>query len=148
MRARVDRSIGQLESRPDGEQITVGGIISEVRKIKTRSGQTMLVGKLDDLTGVIGLTFFPDRAPAEHQAAFALDAVVLVRGRLERRESDFGDTILVQSIQPFEPSDEEVARADAQARAAERDAAAAAVPVHLTVSAHELQSAGSTISSR
>ena len=57
----------------------------------------MIVGKLDDLTGVIGLTFFPDRAPAEQQQALALDAVVLVRGRLERRESDFGDTILVQS---------------------------------------------------
>ncbi len=138
LRARVDRTIGQLESRPDGDQVTVGGIVSELRKIKTRSGQTMIVGKLDDLTGVIGLTFFPDRAPAEQQQALALDAVVLVRGRLERRESDFGDTILVQSVQPFDPSEEEIARADASARAAEREAAAAATTVRLSVAAEAL----------
>jgi len=149
MRAKVDRPVAELEARPDGEQVLVGGIVSQYRRVKARSGQNIVFATLDDLTGTVELTFFPDRAPEEQRAALALDAVVLVRGRLEHREADRpagrGEegprnrtTIVVQSVVPFAPSEEEVERARAAARAAERAAAAAAQTVHLTVSADEL----------
>ena len=149
MRAKVDRPISDLEGRPDGEQVLVGGIVSQYRRVKARSGQTIVFAALDDLTGTVELTFFPDRASEEQRAALALDAVVLVRGRLEHREADRpagrGEegprnrtTVVVQSVVPFAPSEEEIERARASARASERAAAAAAETVHLTVSADEL----------
>ncbi len=149
MRAKVDRPISELESRPDGEQVLVGGIVSQYRRVKARSGQTIVFAALDDLTGTVELTFFPERASEEQRAALALDAVVLVRGRLEHREADRPSgrgeegprnrtTIVVQSVVPFAPSEQEIDEARAAARATERAAAAAAEPVHLTVSADEL----------
>jgi DNA polymerase-3 subunit alpha len=136
LRARVDCPIAALEERRDKDWVTVGGIITEAKKIRTRNGDHMMFATLDDLAGSVEMLVF-GKALAEHEAALAVDEVVIVKGRVDHKEA--GKTCLVvQSIERFAPSQEEVERATKAARAAAASATAAAEPVKLRVAAADL----------
>ena len=131
LRARVDCPLSALEDRRDKDWVTVGGIITEAKRIRTRSGDHMMFATLDDLAGAVELLVF-GKSLAEHEAALAVDEVVLVKGRVDHKEA--GKTCLVvQSVESFAPSQEEIERAGAQAHAAAAAATAIARPVHLSV---------------
>jgi DNA polymerase-3 subunit alpha len=71
--------------RADGQVVTLGGILSGVQRKVTRQGSPWAAATLEDLEGAIEVLFFP----ATYQACLPLvveDAIVLVRGRLDRRE--------------------------------------------------------------
>jgi DNA polymerase-3 subunit alpha len=136
LRARADCPISSLEDRRDKDWVTVGGIITEAKRIRTRNGDHMMFATLDDLAGSVELLVF-GKALAEHETALAVDEVVLVKGRVDHKEA--GKTCLVvQSVERFAPTQEEIERAQAQARAAARTATAFAQPVHLRVAAVDL----------
>jgi DNA polymerase-3 subunit alpha len=136
LRARVDCAISALEDRRDKDWVTVGGIITEAKRIRTRNGDHMMFATLDDLQGAVELLVF-GKALAEHEAALAVDEVVLVKGRVDHKEA--GKTcVVVQSVASFSPSQEEIEKARAQADAAVRSAATLSQPVHLRVSASDL----------
>ena len=138
LRARVDCPISALEDRRDKDWVTVGGIITEAKRIRTRSGDHMMFATLDDLAGAVELLIF-GKALAEHEAALAVDEVVLVKGRVDHKEA--GKTcVVVQTVETFAPSPEEIARARSGALAAARTATALAQPVHLRVAAADLSS--------
>jgi DNA polymerase III subunit alpha len=72
------------------------------------------------------------KAIAEHEAVLAIDKVVLVRGRVDHKEA--GKTCLVvQSVEAFAPSEEEIERARTKADVAAKTATALAHPVRLRV---------------
>jgi DNA polymerase-3 subunit alpha len=136
LRARVDCSISALEDRRDKDWVTVGGIITEAKRIRTRNGDHMMFATLDDLAGSVEVLVF-GKALAEHEAALAVDEVVIVKGRVDHKEA--GKTcVVVQSVEAFAPSQEEIERASNQARAAARTATALAEPVKLRIAAAEL----------
>ncbi len=136
LRAKVDCPIAALGDRRDKDWVTVGGIITEAKKIRTRSGDHMMFATLDDLAGAVEILVF-GKALGEHEAALAVDEVVLVKGRVDHKEA--GKTCLVvQSVERFAPTQEEIERASAQARAASVAATAQARPVMLSVDAAEL----------
>jgi DNA polymerase-3 subunit alpha len=115
MRLRVDCSLAQLSDRRDGEWVTVGGIITQAKKIRTRRGDPMMFATLDDLDGNVEIVVF-GRALAANEEALALDAVTLIRGRVDHKEA--GKTsVVVQEAKKFEPTEAEVERAREQARA-------------------------------
>ena len=98
----------------------------------------MMFATLDDLEGSVELLVF-GKALAEHEAALAVDEVVLVKGRVDHKEA--GTTcVVVQTVEPFSPSQEEIERARAEAEAAVRTATTLAQPVHLRVSVDSLSS--------
>jgi DNA polymerase-3 subunit alpha len=136
LRARVDCPISSLEDRRDKDWVTVGGIITEAKRIRTRNGDHMMFATLDDLAGAVEILVF-GKALMEHEAALAVDEVVIVKGRVDHKEA--GKTCLVvQSVESFAPSADEIERAQAQARAASRAATALARPVHVNVAAADL----------
>ncbi|MHB1809835.1 MAG: DNA polymerase III subunit alpha [Solirubrobacteraceae bacterium] len=115
LRARVDCSLADLEERRDKDWVTVGGIIAETKRIRTRNGDPMMFATLDDLEGSAEMIVF-GKALAEFEDALAVDTVVLVRGRIDHKEA--GKTALIaQSVEKFAPDVDEVMRADAAARA-------------------------------
>jgi DNA polymerase III subunit alpha len=131
LRARVDCPVAALAERRDKDWVTVGGIIVEAKKIRTRNGDHMMFATLDDLAGSVEMLVF-GKALAEHEAALAVDEVVLVKGRVDHKEA--GKTcLIVQSVQPFAPSEEEIERADAEAGRRAATATAIAEPVRLRV---------------
>ena len=120
LRARVDCSLAELGGKPDGAWVTVGGIVVECKKIRTKSGTQMMFATLDDVEGQVEMLVFK-ADESESAAAIAPDAIVLVRGRLDHK--DRGETkLVVQEAQRFEPDGEEIARAQ---RIAERPVSAA-----------------------
>jgi DNA polymerase-3 subunit alpha len=114
MRLRVDCSLAQLSDRRDGEWVTVGGIITQAKKIRTRRGDPMMFATLDDLEGNVEIVVF-GRALAANEEALALDAVTLIRGRVDHKEA--GKTsVVVQEAKVFAPTEAEVESAREQAR--------------------------------
>ena len=83
--------------------MTVGGIIVDCKKIRTKSGSQMMFATLDDIEGQVEMLVFK-ADEAESATAIAPDAIVLVRGRLDHK--DRGETkLVVQEAQRFEPGD-------------------------------------------
>jgi DNA polymerase III subunit alpha len=115
LRARVDCSIASLAERRDKDWVTIGGIVTETKRVRTRSGDHMMFATLDDLEGSVEMLVF-GKALIEHESELAVDQVVLVRGRVDHKEAN-KTCVVVQSVESFKPSEEEVARADAKARA-------------------------------
>ena len=115
LRARVDCPLPELEGKKDGEWVTVGGMIAECKRIRTKKGDPMMFATLDDLEGQVEMLVF-NSAYAANADKVDADRVVLVRGRVDHKEA--GETKLVaQEVEPFEPSPEEVERAVAEAAA-------------------------------
>jgi DNA polymerase-3 subunit alpha len=110
--ASVDRPLSELPQVKDGEWITVGGIVTAARKLKTRTGNMMMFATLDDLEGSIELIFFGDQL-AEYEHIAQVDQIITVRGRVGN--DDRGLTIKVQACELFTPSEEEVETARAAA---------------------------------
>jgi DNA polymerase-3 subunit alpha len=137
LRARVDCSLSALSDRRDKDWVTVGGIITEAKRIRTRNGDHMMFATLDDLEGAVEILVF-GKAMNEHESALAVDQVVLVRGRIDHKEA--GKTcVVVQSVESFAPSEEEVEQAKAKALAQAELAAKPPEPVRLRVDATRLR---------
>ena len=71
--------------RPDGQMVTVGGILSGVQRKVTRQGNPWAQATLEDLEGAIEVLFFP-AAYQQCSLLLAEDAIVVVKGRLDRRD--------------------------------------------------------------
>jgi DNA polymerase III subunit alpha len=69
----------------DGQAVTVGGILSGVQRKVTRQGSPWAAATLEDLEGAIEVLFFPSTY-AECATLLADDAIVFVKGHLDRRE--------------------------------------------------------------
>jgi DNA polymerase III subunit alpha len=130
LRARVDCALADLAAKPDGSWVTVGGIVADCKKIRTKSGSQMMFATLDDVEGQVEMLVFK-ADQAESAAVIEPDAVVLVRGRIDHKER--GETkLVVQEAERFEPDREEIARAGVAA-------SAQAEPLRLTIDAAKLE---------
>jgi DNA polymerase-3 subunit alpha len=109
LRVRVDCGLSDLRSRPDGAVVTVGGIVSEFKRHKTKRGDPMAFLTLDDVEGQVE-SLVLGQAYANSVEWLGTDSVVLMKGRLDHQER--GQTkLVVQELERFEPSEDEVARA-------------------------------------
>ncbi|MEA2273737.1 MAG: polymerase subunit alpha [Solirubrobacteraceae bacterium] len=108
LRERVDCALSEVSVRTDGAAVTVGGIITVAKKVRTKSGTVMMFATLDDLEGSVELIVF-EGVLNDHEGLLAVDQVVLVRGRVDHKD----DTtyVIVQGVEKFEPTADEVERA-------------------------------------
>jgi DNA polymerase-3 subunit alpha len=107
LRARVDCGLGALAGRREKEWVTVGGIITQTKRIRTRNGEPMMFATLADLEDSVEMLLF-GKALAEHEATLVVDEIVIVRGRVDHKEA--GKTcVVVGEVEPFTPSAEELA---------------------------------------
>ena len=138
MRARTDCPLAALSDRRDKDWVTVGGIIVESKRIRTRAGDPMMFATLDDLGGAVEVLVF-GKALSEHEAALAVDQVVLVRGRVDHKEA--GKTCLIaQTVEVFAPGEQEIAEARKQAETDAKTAVTLSRPVHARVDVANLPS--------
>ncbi|MBY8886149.1 DNA polymerase III subunit alpha [Streptomyces sp. PTM05] len=84
---KTDAAIASLNGGdyPDGAIVTIGGIISGLQRKMTKQGNAWAIATVEDLGGSIDCMFFP----ATYQLVSTQlieDAVVLVKGRLDKRE--------------------------------------------------------------
>jgi DNA polymerase-3 subunit alpha len=84
-------SLGTLTSGMDNKRATIGGIITSVRSIITKSGTKMAFVAIEDKFGESELIIFPDLYK-QIGPDLAVDMVVRATGRLNARDRD-GNTI-------------------------------------------------------
>ncbi|GAA1523397.1 DNA polymerase III subunit alpha [Dactylosporangium maewongense] len=88
LRRSADRSVAALadeETVPDGTSVILAGILSGVQRRVTRQGRPWASATLEDLDGAVEVMFFPNTYELIGQY-IAEDAVVSVKGRVDRRE--------------------------------------------------------------
>jgi DNA polymerase III subunit alpha len=113
LRAKVECSLAELANKKDGDWVTVGGMIAECKRIRTRKGDPMMFATLDDLEGQVEMLVF-NSAYAKNEEQVDVDRIVIVRGRVDHKEQ--GEVKLVaQEVEPFEPTPEEIAAAPVEA---------------------------------
>ncbi|MBV9853366.1 MAG: DNA polymerase III subunit alpha [Streptosporangiaceae bacterium] len=79
---RPDRPRGD---RSDGQIVKVGGILSGVQRKITKQGNQWAAATLEDLGGAIEVLFFPQTYQL-YATSIAEDAIVVVKGRVDRRD--------------------------------------------------------------
>ena len=115
LRARVERPLTAVAELEDGAWVTVGGIVSEAKKVRTRNGGHVMFATLDDLEGRVEL--FVRDAGGEAAEVVQVDRVIVVRGRVDHKNR--GETsVVVSEAEVFEPDPDELAAARERARAA------------------------------
>jgi DNA polymerase III subunit alpha len=133
LRVKADCSTEQVIARRDGDVVKVGGMITEFKKIRTRTGTPMMFATLDDIDGAVEIVVF-EKAMAAAEEVIAADAIVLVKGRVDHKEAG-KVCIVVQDVERFAPTDVEIERAKA---AVAKAAAEAPRPLRLRVDAARL----------
>jgi DNA polymerase-3 subunit alpha len=113
LRAKVECGLKALAEKKDGEWVTVGGMIAECKRIRTKKGDPMMFATLDDLEGQVEILVF-NSAYASNADKIDTGKVVLVRGRVDHPERG-ATKLIAQEVEVFEPSDEEVEEARQQA---------------------------------
>ncbi len=71
--------------RSDGQIVKVGGILSGVTRKVTKQGNPWATATLEDLGGAIEVLFFPQTYQL-YATAIAEDAIVVIKGRVDRRD--------------------------------------------------------------
>jgi hypothetical protein len=118
LRAKVDCTLAGLADKKDGDWVTVGGMIAESKKIRTKKGDMMMFATLDDLEAQVEVIVFNSALEA-NAGKLDVDRMVILRARVDHK--DQGETkLVVQDVEAFEPTPEEIEEA--------REAAANAPP--------------------
>jgi DNA polymerase-3 subunit alpha len=86
------------DERPDGTVVTIGGIVSGLQRKMTKQGSPWAIATVEDLEGAIEVLFFP-QTYAQYAMQLAEDAIVCVKGRLNRRD----DVPTLAAIEMFMP---------------------------------------------
>ncbi|HEX2468055.1 MAG TPA: OB-fold nucleic acid binding domain-containing protein, partial [Solirubrobacterales bacterium] len=114
LRARVDCPLSEVAGKQDGAWVRVGGIVSEAKKVRTRSGAYVMFATLDDLEGRVEL--FVRDAAGDSAECIEVDRVVVIRGRVDHKGR--GEmSLVVAEAERFEPGADELAEARARADA-------------------------------
>ncbi len=85
--AHSECTVGALQGDQigDGQTVTIGGILSSVLRRVNKAGAPWASAVLEDLEGSIEVLFFP-QTYAQVAVSIAEDAILVVKGRLDRRE--------------------------------------------------------------
>lgn len=82
---KTSGSIEKIVQEPDGEMVTLAGIITSLKRTVTKKGETMAYFVLEDLTGSIDALLFP-RNLVKFNNLLQNDLPVLVTGKLSLQE--------------------------------------------------------------
>jgi DNA polymerase-3 subunit alpha len=78
-------SIDAIDNTHDGKEVLLGGIVSNIKQVKTRKGDIMAYLELEDLSGMIEITIFPELF-RNNMMVISGDAELIIKGRLEVEE--------------------------------------------------------------
>jgi DNA polymerase-3 subunit alpha len=94
LRWKTDATLSELERRRDGEVVTVGGIVSDVKHLTTKRGDPMVFLTLDDPTGAAEVVVFNSAYQAARDLCVT-DRILVVKGRVDHKQQ--GETKVVAS---------------------------------------------------
>src|SRR3954454_4723755 len=113
-------------------------MIAESKKIRTKKGDMMMFATLDDLEAQVEVIVFNSALEA-NGPKLDVDKMVILRARVDHK--DQGETkLVVQDVEAFEPTPEEIEEArEAAANAPPPVALRVVIPIAASVSANFLE---------
>ncbi len=88
-------------------------MVTQAKQIKTKKGDRMMFATLYDLDASVEIIVF-DKTLSASEDALATDSIVLVRGKVDHKDRE-KTCLVAQSVERFQPSEAEVAKAQEQA---------------------------------
>ena len=79
--------LNELKPAHDGKQVTVGGVVTEIREIMTKKGQKMAFVKFEDKHGESEAILFPSTYE-QTIGIWAIDNIMLMRGKVNSRDRE------------------------------------------------------------
>ncbi len=101
MHAAAGTTTAEVTKEREGKRVTLAGRVESVRKILTRKGQNMALLTLEDESGQIDVTVFPNLY-AERAALLVNGNFVVLRGRVEQDSRDDVMKVLAESVEPLD----------------------------------------------
>jgi DNA polymerase III subunit alpha len=95
--ADISLKLEGLEKVREGQNLTVGGIVTSLKNHVQRDGRQMAFLELEDFDGSIELLAFGD-AYEKFRHLLAADAMILVRGQVSMREGDKKPKLRVDNV--------------------------------------------------
>jgi DNA polymerase-3 subunit alpha len=95
--------LGAVEGKRSGEEITVAGVVVNVRPMRSRKGDRWAIFTLQDMTGMLDLLAFPE-AFGRLEGMLRAGSALLVKGRVNVEE--VGTRIVVMEARPVEDAAE------------------------------------------
>ncbi len=80
----TDAKAVEVTTDREGQEVRVGGLVREVRRVVTKKGQIMAYGTLEDLTGAVDVILFPQKYEL-YRGLFEVERVVVVQGKVDAR---------------------------------------------------------------
>jgi len=94
----ADTAIEDLSKRQDGQAVRIGGLIQNFRELKSKKGDRMAFGTLEDMTASVDVIIFPNIfATCSH--LLGSDQPVIVLGTVQKE--DRGPKVIAESIEPL-----------------------------------------------
>jgi len=95
----VTNTLSQVASLGDNKPVVVGGLLTQVRKLVTKSGNQMLAARLEDFTDQVDIVAFPEAFEQHGQHLFE-EAKILIKGKVSLRDERL--QIMVSQVWPLE----------------------------------------------
>ena len=108
LKKRVNAYAVSLSEEWAGQKVTLGGRVTDMRRITTKRGDQMLAVQLEDLTGGIEIVVFP-KTYAATSGHWHEDAVLLVTGQVKIGRDD-EPQLVADEVEEFTVSEEEANR--------------------------------------
>jgi DNA polymerase-3 subunit alpha len=80
----IDTQAVEVTSELQDNEVRIGGLVRDVRRVVTRKGQIMAYAQLEDLTGNIDVILFP-RVYEQYRQLFEPEKVLVVQGKVDAR---------------------------------------------------------------
>jgi len=100
LRSVSSHKITDLTLTMEGRRVKIGGIITTLKKINTRSGQLMAFAGLEDLSGKTEVLVFP-KILEETSELWIADKLVVVSGKISTKDGEI--KILADKVEGFDP---------------------------------------------
>ncbi|WP_457644327.1 DNA polymerase III subunit alpha [Persephonella sp.] len=98
--------INSLAERKTGDKVRIAGVISDIKKKKTRSGSTMAVLTVQDETGILDVRVFTEKM--EDTSFLEEDRIVIIEGTVEISEEQERISMNALSVEPIENINKQV----------------------------------------
>ncbi len=108
LKKRVNAYVVSLSEEWAGQKVTLGGRVTEIRRIVTKRGDQMLAVQFEDLTGAMEIVVFPKTYAATSER-WREDAVLIVTGQVKIGRDDDAQ-LVAEEVEEFVVTEEEANR--------------------------------------
>jgi DNA polymerase-3 subunit alpha len=107
LKDRVKHNTTQIGEELTRQKVTLGGMITEARRVTTKKGDVMCMARLEDMYGTVSVTVFPRTYERDSQL-WQENTVIILSGEVQVRNDE--PTIVCDKAERFEGLEEEMNR--------------------------------------